>query len=1459
MKCLGGTSGLASMRFGFRVLALCAMVLVISAAAFIAPTPARAQTLPGSWVAYGHQGEYHYFNDPLSACQFAVTIPFSNAVFKYYEHDIRWDNASCHYTRAFLPDAQVDVNFFCPSGYEKIAPGVCQSLDLPLPDECPSNNGGSQSPSTPYPCDILTGAKRFNDSDFELAGSPLRLPRSYSSFGNSGVGFRILSPSQGLGNWVFDFAWELQIGGTFSSSGTVGVLRPGGTLYAFKKQTDGSLKPPTSPSPLPQTSVTVAFVGSWPSNLATLTQSSSSWTLTDEEGTVWTLQTLLSPSTGKFNIARPTSMVRTSGETLTFTYGVQTQLVTIADAYGNSITFDWIMGTKTSSNDIPLAISKAHLPGGETVSYVYDSATSPSRLESVEYRDAASVLKDKVSYDYGVANLSTWITGVRDKDGVLRWSVEYDNQGRATKSTGPSNAFAYSLCYGTFDAGGTCNESTGATIVRTVTNPLGKRFEYSFTRTSATTNDQKLTSIVAKDSTGTTGGTPASTRSLTYNSNKFIASSTDEEGRLTTFSRDALGFPTQIVEASGTAIARSTQIDWSTTVKQPTKIERSGQWRDERAFNTAGQLTTRTLTDLRTATLPYPTYGNQRIWSYSWSTAGKLLSVDGPLAGTSDTTTYTYNANGYLATVTDPVGLVTTATAWNGRGQPTSVTDPNGVVTTYAYDIMGRVTAITRDSAGTPATWTIEYDAVGNVDKLTQPSGSYLQYAYDDASRLLSVTNGSGETQSYTSNDNGNVTATAKSQSATVAFQQQAVFDDLGRQIQLITGASQTFTSTWDKSGLQLTDKDPRNGMVSYGWDALLRLITQTNEDGGVEGQTYDSADYLTNYSDPRSLSTALVNDGFGDVLQETSPDRGVLVYEYDARGLRTKRTDARGIVTNYSYDAAGRLTGISFPVATAENVTFTWDSIAGGNKGKGRLTGMTDRSGSTAWKYDGRGHITIETRSLLTQSFTTSYSWDANNRLAQMVYPSGRVVAFGYDGLDRPNRVTTRKTAADPEQVIIDTAYRAPFGPVRALNYGNGLADAWTLDQAYRPTLYELKNGATTLEKRLYAYADGLNLSAIDDDLDNSRDLTLPLYDAANRLKQAGFTESGTATTYAWSYDLVGNRTAESVTPSGGSATTRSYTYPATSNRLATLTTGGSTVRSLGYDAAGNTTGDTASATARTFTYDSDGNLVTASTGGVLNGSYAYDGMSRLAVRTISNMTPSGTTGFVYSLGGGGLFDRLMPGIGDELGDLGNRPIAEVDATGASLREYIWLGDETVGVVSGASTATPTLYFVHSDHLGRPYALTDSSKAFVWRATYKPFGEPLAITGSVILDQRFPGQWFQLESGLAWNWHRHYDASLGRYVQPDPLGFAAGPSLYGYVEQSPLMGVDPEGLDLADNILGWLGPGSICIRTPSGALQIMSADRSRLIRFDITSSTSHGLGPHINIEPGRIHIFLGN
>ena len=69
--------------------------------------------------------------------------------------------------------------------------------------------------------------------------------------------------------------------------------------------------------------------------------------------------------------------------------------------------------------------------------------------------------------------------------------------------------------------------------------------------------------------------------------------------------------------------------------------------------------------------------------------------------------------------------------------------------------------------------------------------------------------------------------------------------------------------------------------------------------------------------------------------------------------------------------------------------------------------------------------------------------------------------------------------------------------------------------------------------------------------------------------------------------------------------------------------------------------------------------------------------------------------------------------------------------------------------------SGTPQTYYVHTDHLSRPIKLSNASRAMVWEAEWTPWGAPQSITGSLTLNTRFPGQRFQLEAGLHYNWHR--------------------------------------------------------------------------------------------------------
>jgi RHS repeat-associated protein len=312
---------------------------------------------------------------------------------------------------------------------------------------------------------------------------------------------------------------------------------------------------------------------------------------------------------------------------------------------------------------------------------------------------------------------------------------------------------------------------------------------------------------------------------------------------------------------------------------------------------------------------------------------------------------------------------------------------------------------------------------------------------------------------------------------------------------------------------------------------------------------------------------------------------------------------------------------------------------------------------------------------------------------------------------------------------------------------------------------------------------------------------------------------------TPAWAYDATGNRTSETVntTSTAANAVKSTYAYPATSNQLSSITPAGGTARSISYDAAGDITTDSASAggsgPALTYQYDAEGRLAkatqTATTGNVAT--YAYDADSRLASRIVTQKTISGSTTTTTST-------TILYAY-----DSSDHIVAELNASGQTQREYIWANDMPLAVVDNVVT-TPVIYYVQVDHLMRPARMTDASANWVWDVIFTPFGATAYINQNpTVMDARFPGQWFQLETGLAYNWHRHYDATIGKYVQADPLlnddgvesirglpsdlfgaratsnGYGDyairagamlpdGPSLYGYARQSALAFTDPAG-----------------------------------------------------------------
>jgi RHS repeat-associated protein len=146
---------------------------------------------------------------------------------------------------------------------------------------------------------------------------------------------------------------------------------------------------------------------------------------------------------------------------------------------------------------------------------------------------------------------------------------------------------------------------------------------------------------------------------------------------------------------------------------------------------------------------------------------------------------------------------------------------------------------------------------------------------------------------------------------------------------------------------------------------------------------------------------------------------------------------------------------------------------------------------------------------------------------------------------------------------------------------------------------------------------------------------------------------------------------------------------------------------------------------------------------------------------------------------------------------------------TGVAKEEIIYFGDVPV-----ATHRDGSFYYIHTDHLGTPRLVSDQSQSIVWRWDSTPFGDtipdqdPDADGANFIFNFRFPGQYFDAETGLHYNYLRTYDPGTGRYLESDPIGLTGGLNTYAYVEGNPISYYDPFGLAKLPNDPSGLGDG---------------------------------------------------
>jgi RHS repeat-associated protein len=565
-------------------------------------------------------------------------------------------------------------------------------------------------------------------------------------------------------------------------------------------------------------------------------------------------------------------------------------------------------------------------------------------------------------------------------------------------------------------------------------------------------------------------------------------------------------------------------------------------------------------------------------------------------------------------------------------------------------------------------------------------------------------------------------------------------------------GAQENTLYNYDNNGNLLTTRDPLGHTAGNIFDALNRLTQVLDPNLGTTTYTYDGANNLTQVSDPRASATSYTYDGLNNLTKLVSPDTGTTNNTYDAVGNLLTRTDARGAVATYSYDMLNRVSQIVYSKigAPSETHVFTYDS---GANAKGRLSAVTDPAAVSSWTYNSQGRVASKTQQVGSVVQSVAYGYNASGQLTSITSPSGQQIGYGYTN----NRVSSVTING---QSLIAGANTKPFGPLAAWQWGNGLVTFRDYDTDGRLADWEFRNGVSVLRKN-QSFDAASRITAIADPNNPTANQAYQ-YDALDRLTVA---QGGNPVTHTeqFSYDAVGNR--QNATIDGAAA---NLTYAATGNQLQTMS--------------GAVSGSYLNgASALTFAYNNANRLVQVQSSGVTIGAYAVNALGQRVSKTASGAT----TLFVY----------------DERGHL----IGEYDNAGNLIQETVWLEDLPVATLRPTGTGNPTpiaIYYVHADHLGSPRAVTKpTDNALLWQwDNLDPFGvnaanENPAGQGTLKYALRFPGQYYDAETGTHYNYYRDYDPVIGRYEQSDPIGLMGGLDTYLYVSADPARRTDPTGM----------------------------------------------------------------
>ena len=779
----------------------------------------------------------------------------------------------------------------------------------------------------------------------------------------------------------------------------------------------------------------------------------------------------------------------------------------------------------------------------------------------------------------------------------------------------------------------------------------------------------------------------------------------------------------------------------------------------------------------------------ERTTSFTYDALGRVLTATSH--GDADTeeavTTFTYDGNGNLETVTDPMGHITQFLEYDSSGNLLKMEDARGHEWRFGYDAKGRMvsqsnplgeaTSYEYDGANNRTAvvnalvkrFEFEYDDHNNLVKAIDPLSKYAVTVYntdhlpilvtdregkqsaaeyDKEGRLLKTIDGAGNEIQYTYSEDQTSFAPSHIPVSVVypTFTRTFTYDRMGRVTQetdtFDSGTSEIRTFTYDAGGNLFTTMDEQDRTTSYEYDELGRLVSTGRPDQARIIRTYDSRNNLIRLEDPNQGIQYFTYDRNNRLVKSARPMGEETAYEYDKAGNKTAVVDAKGQWIEYTWNPANRMTQVRYyepgnletPVKT---IDFTHDAL-------GNLATWNDGSATGTFTYDDLSRKLTETVDYGPFTLSHAYTYYANGAKKTFTGPDGNTTVYEYDAGNRLAGITV------PGQGQISYEYNTANwnNPVSML-FPGGSGQSYTHDPLMRlKTITGTDPGQNTLMSRGYEYSPAGNITQ----------------------KQ---TEHGD---YTYGYDTL-NRLTSALNPA---LSDEAYTYDDLGNRITDVKVTGSLIYNANnelenrgnteylYDDNGNLIQKDQAGSVTAFFYNMEDRLTRVEDGSGIIAEYGYDPFGRRLWKEVSGTR----TYYHYSREG---------------------LVGEYDSAGNETKAYGWKPGSVWGTDPLYMKIGSEYYWYQNDHAGTPQKLTAASGLVVWDARYDSFGNCHIELEAVTNNLRFAGQYYDAETGLHYNLHRYYDPEIGRYLRIDPYG--DGLNLYAYCFNKPNSLVDPSGL----------------------------------------------------------------